>query len=69
MRKMKVLVLRRIAGQSIVIGENAEITIKILQDKNGVISVGIDAPKNILVNRLEVHEKRQKDDIHLLDRF
>ena len=63
------LVLRRIAGQSIVIGENAEITIKILQDKNGVISVGIDAPKNILVNRLEVHEKRQKDDIHLLDRF
>ena len=66
---MKVLVLRRIAGQSIVIGENAEITIKILQDKNGVISVGIDAPKNILVNRLEVHEKRQKDDIHLLDRF
>jgi sRNA-binding carbon storage regulator CsrA len=45
------LVLRRGRGQSIVIGENAEIVIKILNDEMGVISVGIDAPKSVRVDR------------------
>ncbi|MHB1948751.1 MAG: carbon storage regulator [Gammaproteobacteria bacterium] len=53
------LVLRRTRGQSFVIGKNAEIVVKILNDDNGVISVGIDAPKSIMVDRLEVFEKRQ----------
>lgn len=53
------LVLRRIQGQSIVIGEKGEIVIKILKDDKGIISIGIDAPKSIPVNRHEVFEKRK----------
>lgn len=55
------LVLRRTRGESIVIGKNAEIIIKILRDKEGVIFIGIDAPKSVLVDRLETYEKRQKE--------
>jgi carbon storage regulator CsrA len=62
------LVLRRSCGQSFVIGKNAEIIVKILSEENGVVSVGIAAPKSIAVDRLEVYEKRQlnlKDSVHL----
>jgi carbon storage regulator len=55
-----VLVLRRNCGQSIVIGKDAEIIIKILRDEQGVISVGIKAPQSVPVDRFEVYEKRQK---------
>lgn len=53
------LVLRRSRGQSFVIGKNAEIVIKVLNDENGVISIGIDAPKNIPINRTEIFDKSQ----------
>lgn len=56
------LVLRRTSGQSIVIGKNAEIVVKILKEDRGIISVGIDAPKAILVDRLEVYKRRQAND-------
>lgn len=52
------LVLRRTCGQSIVIGKNAEIIVKVLRDENGTISIGIDAPKSVQVDRLEIYEKR-----------
>lgn len=52
------LVLRRNLGQSVVIGRNAQITVKVLREDNGVISLGIAAPKSIPVDRLEVYEKR-----------
>lgn len=55
------LILRRICGQSIVIGEDAEIIVKVLRDENGIISIGIDAPKSIRVDRLEIFEKRFLD--------
>lgn len=54
------LVLRRTCGQSIVIGKNAEIIIKVLRDEEGTIVIGIDAPKKIPVDRLEVYQKRHK---------
>lgn len=52
------LVLRRFAGQSIVIGENAEIKVTIFKEEDGVVFVGIDAPKSIPVDRLERYEKK-----------
>lgn len=55
------LVLRRIRGESVVIGKNAEIVVKVLSDKNGVVSLGFKAPKNVSVDRLEVYEKRQNE--------
>jgi len=51
------LVLLRKVGQSIVIGKNAEITIKVLSEKNGDIRIGIEAPKSISVDRLEVFKR------------
>jgi len=51
------LVLRRLCGQSITIGENAEIIIKVLRNEAGVISIGVDAPISIRVDRLEAYEK------------
>lgn len=55
------LVLRRVSGESIVIGKNAEIVVKILSCENGTISIGIDAPQVIQVDRLEIFEKRLND--------
>lgn len=59
-KEIFMLVLRRGRGQSIVIGENAEIIIKILNDEMGVISVGVDAPKSVQVDRYEVYEKKRQ---------
>lgn len=61
------LVLRRSKGQSIVIGKNAGIIVKILRDEEGVISLGIKAPKSVLVDRLEVYKKRKNISIPLND--
>ncbi len=55
------LILRRGRGESVVIGKNAEIIIKVLHDKNGIVSLGFKAPKDVSIDRLEVFEKRQKE--------
>ena len=55
------LVLRRSPGQSIVIGKNAEIKITYHRQENDVIHLGIDSPKDITVDRLEIHEKKMKE--------
>jgi carbon storage regulator CsrA len=47
------LVLRRLCGQSITIGDNAEIIVKVLRNENGVVSIGVDAPMTVLVDRFE----------------
>lgn len=45
------LILRRSPGQSIIIGEN--IAIKLFRIVDGVAQIGIDAPKDVPVHRLE----------------
>jgi len=55
------LVLQRKPGQTIRIGNFGEVTVKILGYLNGSVRVGIDAPKEIPVNREEVHEKIQHE--------
>lgn len=52
------LVLRRAPGQSIVIGKEGQIKITFHREENGIAHIGIDAPKSIIVNRLEVHERK-----------
>ena len=49
------LVLGRRAGESIRIGD---ITVKIVEARNGQIKVGIDAPKDIPIVRQELEGKR-----------
>lgn len=56
------LVLRRTRGQSIIIENNEDvIVVKIIKNENGVISIGVDAPKSITVDRQEIYEKRKSD--------
>lgn len=51
------LVLTREVGQSIVIGNNVKITI--VQVRGDQARVGIDAPREVPVHRLEVFEELQ----------
>ncbi len=55
------LILTRKEGESITIGENIEI--KVLAVQGGKVRLGIQAPKDVSVNREEVllQPKRKKD--------
>lgn len=53
------LVLSRKRDQSLVIGENVEVTV--LEIKGGQVRLGINAPKTIPVHRGEIHEKSNQE--------
>lgn len=50
------LVLSRKVGEDIVIGEN--IHIKVVSIRGEKVRIGISAPKEVTVDRQEVHDKR-----------
>ncbi len=50
------LVLSRKLGQEIVIGDNIRITIVGVRGEQ--VRLGIDAPRNVTVDRQEVHDRR-----------
>ena len=50
-----VLILTRLIGQSIVIGNNITITIK--PGRNGEVKLGVRAPKEIKIHREEVYQR------------
>ena len=52
------LVLSRKVGEEIVIGGN--IRIMVVEIRGGKVRLGIDAPKDVPVDRQEIHEKRTK---------
>ncbi|MDT8376696.1 MAG: carbon storage regulator CsrA [Mariprofundaceae bacterium] len=54
------LILTRKSGETITIGEN--IQIRVLGVKGGQVRIGIDAPREISVNREEVHTRAQAED-------
>jgi carbon storage regulator len=53
------LVLTRKLGESIRIGDT--ITIKVVELDNRHVKIGIEAPKEIAVNREEIYERIQKE--------
>jgi carbon storage regulator len=53
------LVLTRKIGESIRIGDT--ISVKVVEIDSRHVKLGIDAPKNIAVNREEIYEKIQKE--------
>ena len=56
------LVLRRFIGESIVISD--DIIIKVIDiDDNDAVSIGIEAPKEIPVNRMEIYERLKEQGI------
>jgi carbon storage regulator len=50
------LVLSRKPGQEVVIGDNIRITIVSVRGEQ--VRLGIEAPRNVAVDRQEVHERR-----------
>ncbi len=53
------LVINRKVGQEIVIGDN--IVIRVIEVKDGKVRIGVTAPKEIRVDRQEIHELRRKE--------
>ncbi len=53
------LILTRKISESIRIGD--DITIKVIELDNRHVKLGIDAPRNIAVNREEIYERIQKE--------
>lgn len=50
------LILTRSAGDATHIGDN--ITVRILSVKNGQVSIGIDAPKEVSIHRDNIKKKK-----------
>jgi carbon storage regulator len=53
------LVLTRRVGEKLVIGEN--VTVTVLGVKGNQIRIGIDAPRDITVNREEIYQRILKE--------
>ena len=56
------LVLSRYVGQQIVIGE--DITVTIMEVRGDKVKIGIIAPSDVEVDRLEIREQKQKEVKH-----
>ncbi|ALH99907.1 carbon storage regulator [Pseudomonas sp. FW306-02-F02-AA] len=56
------LVLSRVVGEMISIGDN--ISVRILAVNGGNVRFGIEAPQNINVHRAEVYERIQAKQVH-----
>ena len=50
------LVLSRKVGEVVVIGDNIRVTVVDIRGEN--VRIGIDAPKEITVDRQEIHDRR-----------
>lgn len=53
------LVLNRRLNEVIVIGDN--IRVMVCDIKDGAVKLGIEAPKDVPVNRLEIHEAKLRE--------
>lgn len=55
------LILARKAGEAIAIGD--QITIRILEIKNGQIKIGVEAPATVTVHRQEIYQRIREENI------
>jgi len=55
------LILTRFEDQVIVIGENGEIKIRVLKIRGNQVKIGIEADRDIPVNREEIYLKIQEE--------
>ena len=56
------LILTRRVGEKIVIGEN--VTVTVLSVKGNQVRIGIDAPRDVMVNREEIYQRILKERAH-----
>ena len=62
------LILTRRIGESVVIGENADINIKVLEVRGSQVKLGIDALKEIPVHREEIYQRIQEEKKRRIDK-
>lgn len=55
------LIITRRKGESLMIGDDIEITISKIED--GSVKIGIDAPKNVTILRKELYEAVEEENI------
>ncbi|MCK5640645.1 MAG: carbon storage regulator CsrA [Gammaproteobacteria bacterium] len=55
------LVLGRKTGETLIIGEDADISVTVLSVKGNHVRIGIDAPSDVPVHREEIYEKLKAD--------
>ena len=53
------LIITRKKGESLMIGDDIEITISKIED--GSVKIGINAPKNVTILRKELYEEVEKE--------
>ena len=53
------LILSRRVGEGIMIGDNVAITV--LSVKGNQVRLGISAPKSVVVDREEIHQRKQQE--------
>lgn len=58
------LVLTRSAGERLVIGDDAEITLSILEIRGNQVRIGINAPREVAVHREEIYKRIQAEGCH-----
>lgn len=55
------LILTRRIGESLVIGEEGDVTATVLGVKGNQVRIGVAAPKNVSVHRTEIYQRIQKE--------
>lgn len=53
------MILQRKVGEAIII--NGDITVRVLSIKGGYVSIGTDAPRDVVVDREEVNERKARE--------
>jgi carbon storage regulator len=53
------LILTRRVGERILIGPDVEVTVMAVNGQQ--VRIGINAPKSVLVDREEIHERRERE--------
>jgi carbon storage regulator len=62
MEVIKMLILTRKTGESIIIGDGEnKIVIKLLSTQSKNAKLGVDAPKNVSVHREEIYQRIQEE--------